>query len=182
MLLVEMYKSIIEEGFDCVATRRTTRKGEPVVRSYFARKFYKWVNKLSKTEIVEGARDFRLMTRQMVDSILKMTEYNRFSKGIFAWVGYKTKWLEYENVERAAGNTKWSFWKLLIYALDGVVAFSTAPLAISSVIGFIFCIISFIMIMIIILKTLLFGDPVAGYPSLVCIIFLLAVYNYSVLG
>ncbi|MBS5912940.1 glycosyltransferase [Paenibacillus macerans] len=174
MLLVEMYKSIIEEGFDCVATRRTTRKGEPVVRSYFARKFYKWINKLSKTEIVEGARDFRLMTRQMVDSILKMTEYNRFSKGIFAWVGYKTKWLEYENVERAAGNTKWSFWKLLIYALDGVVAFSTAPLAISSVIGFIFCIISFIMIMIIIIKTLIFGDPVAGYPSLVCIIFFIS--------
>lgn len=174
MLLVEMYKSIIEEGFDCVATRRTTRIGEPVVRSYFARRFYKWINKLSKTEIVEGARDFRLMTRQMVDSILKMTEYNRFSKGIFAWVGYKTKWLEYENVERAAGNTKWSFWKLLIYALDGVVAFSTAPLAISSVIGFIFCIISFIMIMIIIIKTLIFGDPVAGYPSLVCIIFFIS--------
>lgn len=170
-LLRQMYEGISVEGYDCVATRRTTREGEPPIRSFFAQMFYKLINKISKIEIVDGARDFRLMTRQMVDSILSMPEYNRFSKGIFAWVGYKTKWIDYENVERIAGNTKWSFWKLLIYGLEGVIAFSTAPLALSSLLGFAFCIISFLMIIVIITKTLLFGDPVAGYPSLVCIIF-----------
>ncbi|ANA79727.1 glycosyltransferase [Paenibacillus glucanolyticus] len=170
-LLIEMYEGITHEGFDCVATRRSTRLGEPKLRSFFAQTFYKIINKISKIEIVDGARDYRLMTRQMVDSILEMAEYNRFSKGIFSWVGYKTKWLEYENVERAAGQTKWSFWKLFIYALEGVVAFTTTPLAISSIVGFAFCLVSFIMILVIVTKTLLFGDPVAGYPSLVCIIF-----------
>lgn len=181
-MLQEMYDGIVLEGYDCVATRRISRSGEPKVRSYFARQFYKIINMISKTEIVDGARDYRLMTRQMVDSILKLSEYNRFSKGIFSWVGYQTKWLEYKNVERAAGETKWSFWKLLIYALDGVVAFSTAPLAIASIIGFLFCIISFIMILIIVTKTLLFGDPVAGYPSLVCIIFFIGGIQLFCLG
>lgn len=173
-MLTEMYESIVNEGYDCVATRRTTRKGEPPIRSFFARCFYKLINKISKTEIVDGARDYRLMTRKMVDAILDMGEYNRFSKGIFGWVGFNTKWLEYENAERVAGETKWSFWKLFVYSLDGIMAFSTAPLAIASIIGFLFCIIAFIMIFVIIAKTLILGDPVAGYPSLVCIIFLVA--------
>ena len=173
-LLEDMYKAVTEEGFDCAASRRTTRKGEPPIRSFFARCFYKLINKISKTEIVDGARDFRLMTRQMVDAILSMTEYNRFSKGIFGWVGFNTKWLEYENTERVAGETKWSFWKLLLYSLDGIMAFSTAPLAISSFIGLLFCVIAFVMIIVIVVKTLILGDPVAGYPSLVCIIFLVS--------
>ena len=173
-LLEEMYEAVTKEGFDCAASRRTTRKGEPPIRSFFARCFYKLINKISKTEVVDGARDFRLMSRQMVDAILSMTEYNRFSKGIFGWVGFKTKWLEYENTERVAGETKWSFWKLLLYSLDGIMAFSTAPLALSSFTGLLFCIVAFVMILIIIVKTLIFGDPVAGYPSLVCIIFLVS--------
>lgn len=173
-LLKDMY-SIIKDGeFDCVATRRTDRKGEPPIRSFFARMFYKLINKISDANIVDGARDYRLMTRNMVDSILSMSEYNRFSKGIFGWVGFNTKWLEYENTERVAGETKWSFWKLFLYSLDGIMAFSTMPLAISSVMGLIFCLISFLMIVIIIAKTLIWGEPVAGYPSLVCIIFLIA--------
>jgi glycosyltransferase involved in cell wall biosynthesis len=173
-MLKEMYSSIINEGFDCVATRRTNRKGEPPIRSFFARMFYKLINKISSTEIVDGARDYRLMTRDMVDAILSMSEYNRFSKGIFSWVGFKTKWLEYTNTKRVAGETKWSFWKLFLYSIDGIIAFSTAPLAISSILGLLFCAISFFMIIFIIAKTLMFGDPVAGYPSLVCIIFLIA--------
>jgi len=173
-LLKEMYQTIINEDFDCVATRRTNRKGEPPIRSFFARLFYKLINKISDADIVDGARDYRLMTRNMVDSILSLKEYNRFSKGIFGWVGFNTKWLEYENTKRVAGETKWSFWKLFLYSLDGIIAFSTMPLAISSIMGFIFCLISFIMILFIIVKTLIWGDPVAGYPSLICIIFLIA--------
>lgn len=173
-MLGEMYEILASGEFDCAATRRVSRKGEPPVRSFFARIFYKLINKISKADIVDGARDFRLMTRQMVNAILEMGEYNRFSKGIFGWVGFNTKWLEYENTERAAGETKWSFWKLFLYSLDGITAFSTAPLGIASIMGFIFCIVAFIMIFIIILKTLIFGDPVAGYPSLVCIIFLVS--------
>ncbi len=169
-LLPEMVKAIEYEGYDSVATRRVTRKGEPPVRSFFARMFYKIMNKISKTEIVDGARDYRLMTRQFVDSILDLKEYNRFSKGLFGWVGYNTKWLEYENVERAAGETKWSFWKLLLYSIEGIMAFSTVPLSISVVVGLIFCIIAFIAIIIIIAKTILFGDPVSGWPSTACII------------
>lgn len=171
-LLEEMYHCITEEDYDCVGTRRVTRKGEPPIRSFFARMFYKIINRLSKVEMVDGARDYRLMTRQMVNSILEMKEYNRYSKGLFSFVGYKTKWLEYENINRVAGETKWSFWKLFIYAIDGITAFSTAPLVLSTLIGFIFCIISFIMILVIIAKTLIYGDPVGGWPSLVCIIFM----------
>ncbi len=173
-LLPTMYEIIKNESYDSVATRRVTRKGEPVIRSFFARNFYKLINKISKIEIVDGARDYRLMSRQMVDSILSMKEYNRFSKGLFSFVGYQTKWLEYENIERVAGETKWSFWKLLVYALDGIVAFSTAPLVLSVFIGILFCIISFIAIIVVIVKTMCFGDPVSGWPSLVCIIFMVS--------
>ncbi|MDD4706483.1 MAG: glycosyltransferase family 2 protein [Bacilli bacterium] len=170
-LLPEMYQAITEEGYDSVATRRVTREGEPKIRSFFARMFYKLINKISKADIVDGARDFRLMTRQMVDSIIEMKEYNRFSKGIFGWVGFNTKWLEFKNVERVAGVTKWSFWKLFIYSLEGIVAFSTAPLVIASIMGMLFLIIAFILIIFIVVKTLAYGDPTSGWPSLVCIIF-----------
>ena len=169
-LLPEMVKVIEEEGYDSVATRRVTRKGEPPIRSFFAGMFYKLMNKISKTEIVDGARDYRLMTRQFVNSLLSLGEYNRFSKGLFGWVGYQTKWLEYENVERAAGETKWSFWKLLLYSIEGIMAFSTVPLAISAVMGILFCAMAFVLILFIIVKTLVFGDPVAGWPSTACII------------
>ena len=148
-MLYEMYRGIKEDGYDCVATRRVSRKGEPPIRSFFARCYYKLINKISKTEIVDGARDYRLMTRQMVNSILSLKEYNRFSKGIFSWVGYNTKWLEYKNVERVAGTTKWSFWKLFLYSLESIVAFSTVPLAIASIMGLIFFLVSFIMIVFI---------------------------------
>ena len=169
-LLPEMVKAIEEEGYDSVATRRVTRKGEPPIRSFFARMFYKLMEKISETEIVDGARDYRLMTRQFVNSLLQLEEYNRFSKGLFGWVGYQTKWLEYENVERAAGETKWSFWKLLLYSIEGIMAFSTVPLAISAVTGILFCAIAFVMILFIIVKTIVCGDPVAGWPSTACII------------
>lgn len=164
----------IKEGYDSVATRRVNRKGEPIIRSFFARRFYGLMHKISKTEIVDGARDYRLMTRQVVDAILSMKEYNRFTKGIYGWVGFQTKWLEFENVQRVKGETKWSFWKLLIYSLDGVIAFSTAPLAIASFMGMIFCIMAFFLILFIIVRTLLYGDPVSGWPSLVCIISLVS--------
>ncbi len=173
-LIEEMYDTLKEGVYDCVATRRVSRDGEPPVRSFFAELYYKLINKISKTEIVNGARDFRLMTRQMVDSILELKEYNRFSKGIFSWVGYNTKWLEYKNVERVAGTTKWNFWKLFLYSLESIVAFSTVPLAIASILGILFCLIAFIMIIVIIIKTLTVGDPVAGWPSLVCIILLVS--------
>lgn len=181
-LLEKMYKLITEEGFDCVGTRRVTRRGEPRIRSFFARMFYKLINKMSNVELVDGARDYRLMTRQMVDAILSLKEYKRFSKGLFSFVGFKTKWLEYENIERVAGETKWNFWKLFIYAIDGITAFSTAPLVISAVVGFIFCFLSFIMILVIIIRTLVFGDPVSGWPSLVCIIFMVSGIQLFCLG
>ena len=182
-LLPEMLNFLEKnKEYDCVGTRRVTRKGEPPIRSFFARMFYKIINKLSKIEMVDGARDYRLMTRLMVNSILELKEYNRYSKGLFQFVGYKTKWLEYENIERVAGETKWSFWKLFIYALDGIVAFSTAPLAISSITGIIFCFISFIMITFIIIKTLIHGDPTSGWPSLVCIIFFVSGIQLFCLG
>jgi len=168
-LLPEMF-SYIEQGYDSVATRRVSRKGEPPIRSFFARAFYKLMKRISKTEIMDGARDYRLMTRQMVDAILSMQEYNRFTKGIFGWVGFHTKWLEYENVERAKGETKWNFWKLLMYSFDGITAFSTAPLMLASLMGVLFCIFAFVMIVFIIVRKLIFGDPVSGWPSLVCII------------
>ena len=173
-LLPEMLRLIEEKGYDIVGTRRVTRKGEPPIRSFFARRFYKIINRMSKVEMVDGARDYRLMTRQVVDSILEMKEYNRYSKGLFSYVGFNTKWLEYENVKRVAGETKWSFWKLFIYAIEGIVSFTTAPLTIATLIGFIFCIIAFIMIIVIIVKTLVYGDPTAGWPSLACIIFMVS--------
>lgn len=173
-LLPEMYRYITEEGYDCVGSRRVDRKGEPPIRSFFARMFYRIINRISDADIVDGARDFQMMNRTVVDAILSMGEYNRFSKGIFGWVGFRKKWLEYENVERVAGETKWSFWKLFLYALDGIVAFSTAPLVISSVIGLICCLTAFFMILVIIFRTLFFGDPTAGWPSLVCILLLLS--------
>lgn len=168
--LMEMYQAIKEEGYDSVATRRVDRKGEPVIRSFFARQFYKLMNKISNTEIVDGARDYRLMTRQMADAILSMKEYNRFTKGIYGWVGFRTKWLEYQNVERVAGETKWSFWKLFKYSLEGIMAFSTAPLAIASWAGVLMCVIAAIAIIFIVVRALMFGDPTSGWPSLACII------------
>lgn len=180
-LLPEMF-SYIKQGYDSVATRRVTRKGEPPIRSFFARMFYKIMNKISKTEIVDGARDYRLMTRQVVDAILAMCEYNRFTKGIFGWVGYKTKWLEYENIERAHGETKWNFWKLFIYSIEGITAFSTVPLAIASVMGVLFCIAAFAAIVMLVIKNLIFHDPVAGWPSLVCIILLVSGVQLFCLG
>jgi len=170
-LLPDMYKAITEEDYDSVATRRVSRVGEPPIRSFFARMFYRVINKISKTDIVDGARDFRLMTRQMVDSIVEMKEYNRFSKGIFGWVGFKTKWLEYKNIERVAGVTKWSFWKLFIYSIEGIIAFSTVPLVIASLFGMLFLGVSFILIIFIISRTLIYGDPTSGWPSLACITF-----------
>ena len=172
-LLPGMLTSIQEEGYDCVATRRVTRKGEPPIRSFFARQFYRLIKRISKTEIVDGARDFRLMTRQMVDSILSLKEVSRFSKGIFSWVGYRTKWLEYENVERVAGETKWNFWKLFLYSIDGITAFSTAPLAIASITGVVFCGVSILLMLYFFIKTLIWGDPVAGFPAMICIILFL---------
>lgn len=168
-LLPEMF-SYIEQGYDSVATRRVSRKGEPPIRSFFARAFYRLMKRISKTEIMDGARDYRLMTRQMVDAILSMSEYNRFTKGIYGWVGFETKWLEYENVERVRGETKWNFWKLFMYSLEGITAFSTAPLMLASVVGVLFCILAFLLIIFIIVRKLIFGDPVSGWPSLVCII------------
>ena len=170
-LLKEMYRLIKEEKYDIVGTRRVTRKGEPPIRSFFARCFYKLINKMSNVEMVDGARDYRLMTRQVVNSILELKEYNRYSKGLFSFVGFNTKWLEFENIERVAGETKWSFWKLFLYAIEGIVSFTTIPLTLSAVIGIIFCLISFIMIIVIIVKTMIYGDPTSGWPSMVCIIF-----------
>ena len=172
-LLPEMYRILKEEPYDSVATRRATRTGEPKIRSFLSETFYKFINSISKTEIVNGARDYRLMKRIMVDAVLEMSEYNRFSKGIFGWVGFRTKWLEFQNVERSAGETKWSFWKLLLYSIEGIVAFSTAPLAIASLIGMLMLFIAFIFIIFIIIKTLIFNDPTSGWPSLVCIITLI---------
>lgn len=169
-MLPEMLNILEKEHYDCVGTRRVTRKGEPVIRSFFARKFYKIINKMSKVEMVDGARDYRLMTRQMVEAIKSCEEYNRYSKGLWSFVGFKTKWLEFENVQRVAGETKWSFWKLFKYAIEGIVAFTTAPLTMAAFLGILFCFIAFIMIVVIIFKTLVWGDPVSGWPSLACII------------
>ena len=172
-LLPEMF-SYMEQGYDSVATRRVSRKGEPPIRSFFARMFYRLMKHISRTEIMDGARDYRLMTRQMVEAILQMQEYNRFTKGIYGWVGFQTKWIEYENVERAKGETKWNFWKLLLYSLEGITAFSTVPLSIASFMGVLFCVLAFVLIVFIIIRTSIFGDPVSGWPSLVCIISLIS--------
>ncbi len=180
-LLPEMF-GYLEEGYDCAATRRVTRKGEPPIRSLFARGFYKMINWNGRIEIVDGARDFRLMTRQMVDAVLSVTEYNRFSKGIFAWVGFRTKWVEYENVERMHGETKWSFWGLFRYALDGMLSFSNIPLAVTSFMGVLFCIVAFVMLLFVWVRALIFGDPTSGWPSLVCIILLASGVQLLCLG
>lgn len=180
-LLPKMFH-YIEEGYDSVATRRVSRKGEPVIRSFFARLFYKLINKISKTDIVDGARDYRLMTRQVVDAILSIGEYNRFSKGIFGWVGFNTKWVEYENVERTKGETKWSFWGLFLYSIEGIIAFSTAPLAFASIMGVLFCVIAFVIIITIIVRSLFWQDPTSGWPSLVCIISMVSGVQLLCLG
>lgn len=180
-LLPEMF-DYIEEGYDTVATRRVTRKGEPAVRSFFARMFYRLMNRFSKTEIMDGARDFRLMKREVADAILSMKEYNRFTKGIYGFVGYRTKWLEFENVERKKGETKWSFWKLFIYSIEGITSFTTAPLTFAAFIGAFFCLLSFVMIIFVIVRAAVFGDPTSGWPSLVCIILLVSGVQLFCLG
>lgn len=181
-LLPEMVRLIEEEGYDCVATKSTSRNGYSFLRKTFTKWFYDIIGKMSKTEMVPGARDYRLMTRQMVEAVLSMREYNRYSKGLFSFVGFKTKWIEFENKERVAGTTKWNFWKLFSYALDGIVGFSTAPLTMAAFIGVLFCLIAFIMIIVIIVKTLAFGDPTSGWPSLACIIFMVSGIQLLCLG
>lgn len=173
-LLPEMYRVVTEDGYECVAAKRSTRTGEPRIRSFFSEKFYQLINRISRVRLVSGARDYRLMSRKMVEAVLEMSEYNRFSKGIFEWVWFETKWLEYENVERSAGETKWSVRKLFWYSLEGITGFSVAPLSLASVMGMVFCGLSFLMIVVIIVRTLIWGDPVSGWPSLVCIIFMVS--------
>ncbi len=168
-LLPEMYKAVTEEGYDTAATRRVTRKGEPPVRSFFARQFYKIMNSMTDLKIMDGARDYRIMTRTMANAVIEMKEYNRFTKGIYSWVGFKTKWIDYENRERVAGETKWNFWKLLLYSIEGFVGFTTAPLTLAVVIGLIFTLLAFVMIVFIIIRTLIFGDPTSGWPSMIWI-------------
>lgn len=169
-LLVEMVALIRTGEYDCIGTKRVDRKGEPPIRSFFARQFYQLINRISDTEIVDGARDFRLMTRQMVDAVLEMTEYNRFSKGIFSWVGFETKYLSYENQERVAGKTTWSFWSLFKYSLDGIVAFSEAPLAIAAFTGFLSFAVAILAALILTVRTLVFGNATSGWTSLIVII------------
>lgn len=169
-LLIDMYKALTEENYDSAAACRTSRKGEPKIRSFVSRKFYRVLAKMSKIEVVDGEVDYRLMSRLMVNAVLQMSERNRFTKGIFSWVGFKTKWIPYENVERAAGETKWSFWKLLKYSLEGIIGFSTAPLAMVTAIGILFCVLAALAIIYIIIKTIIWGDPVGGWPSLACMI------------
>lgn len=181
-LLQKMYAMLLEQDIDCVATRRVTREGEPPIRSFFARLFYRIINKISNADIVDGARDYRLMTRQMADAVLSMREYNRFSKGIFGWIGFRTTWLPYVNAQRVAGETKWSFFSLLLYSIDGIVAFSTVPLSIASVVGVVFCLLALVGLVFIVVRTLLVGDPVDGWPSLVCIITLLGGIQLLCLG
>lgn len=172
-MLEEMYNALKNGEYDIAAAKRVTRKGEPPIQSMFARLFYRLINKISKAEFVDGASDFRMLSRQAVDAILRMREYNRFSKGVFGWIGFRTKWIPYENVERVAGETKWSFWKLLMYSFEGIVAFSTAPLSIASIVGILFCLVAFVGIIVIVVKTLIWGDPVAGFPTLACLLLLI---------
>ena len=181
-LLPDMLHCLEPEDYDSVATRRVSRIGEPKIRSFFARNFYKLINKISDADVVDGARDFRLMKREMVDSIVAMCEYNRFSKGIFGWIGFKTKWLEYENVNRIAGETKWSFWGLFKYAVDGIINFSETPMSLASGLGIFLTIFSFLMVIFIIIRKEIFGDPVAGWPSLACIIIFIAGLQFLCMG
>ena len=180
-LLPKMFE-YLDEGYDSVATRRVSRKGEPLIRSFFARRFYKMMRRMSKTEIVDGARDYRLMTRKYVDAILSMPEYNRFTKGIFGWVGFDTKWIEFENVERKKGETKWSFWKLFVYSLEGITSFSTAPLAFAAFAGVFFFVIAFIAIIFVFVRAMIYGDPTSGWPSMVCIILFVSGIQLFCLG
>lgn len=172
-LLPEMYHIVKTEDYDCVATKRTTRRGEPPVRSWFARRFYHLINAISDTEIVDGARDYRFMNRKMVNAVIEDREYNRFSKGIFSWVGFKTKWLAYENIERSAGSSKWSFWSLFKYSVEGILAYSVVPLYFASIVGIVMFVLSLIAMIVIIIKKFAFGDPVQGWPSMVCIVLFL---------
>lgn len=184
-LLPDMYRAVTVEGYDSAATRRVTRKGEPPIRSFFARCFYKFMGKISKTEFVDGARDYRIMNRKMVDAILSMSEYNRFTKGIYGWIGFNTKWFEYENVERVAGETKWSFWKLFKYSIEGIVGFSTAPLSLATMMGFFFTFVAFVLIIFIIIRTSIYGDPTSGWPSMICIMTLFAglqLFSIGIMG
>ncbi len=181
-LLLEMFDTLQEGEYDCCAAKQTSRIGYSPLRKFFTKCFYKIINKLSNIEMVDGARDFRLFTRQMLDSILELEEYNRYSKGIFSFVGYNTKWIEFENQERVAGTTKWNFWKLFVYAIEGIISFSTSPLLISAFIGVLFCLIAFIMVIVIIVKTLVFGDPVSGWPSLACIVLFVSGIQLFCLG
>lgn len=181
-LIKDMYHCVTKEGYDCAGARRSNRKGESRLRSFLAKHFYKLINRISETEFVDGARDYRMMTRQMVNSVLEMAEYNRFTKGIFGWVGYDTKWLLFDNVERVAGKSKWSVVGLFLYSLEGIIGFSTRPLYIASAFGILFCLIAFIMICVIILKTLIWDDPVQGYASTVCIIFFIGGVQLFCLG
>lgn len=169
-LLPEMMEIIRTGEYDSVATRRVSRKGEPPIRSFFARKFYQLINKISDADIVDGARDFRLMKREMVEAIVEMGEYNRFAKGIFGWIGFRTYWLPFENVERIAGETKWNFWGLFKYAIDGIINFSQAPLNIASWFGIIMTIVAFLALVVVVVRRLVFGDPVAGWASTICVI------------
>ena len=182
-LLIQM-KNMLDENaeLDCVGTRRTTREGEPLIRSFFAKMFYKLINKISQVEMVDGARDFRLMRRQMVDAVLEVSEYNRFSKWIFAWVGFKTEYLEYKNVERVAGQTSWNFWQLFNYSLEGIINFSDAPLTIAFVGGVVACLLAFFLIIIVIIRTLIFGDPTSGWPSMISIILFLGGFQLLTIG
>ena len=173
-LLEEMYESITKEGYDVVATKSTSRNGYSFFRKTFTKWFYHFINKISKVDMVDGARDYRLMKRKVVKEIIKMKEYNRYSKGLFSFIGFKTKWITYENPERSAGNTKFNFWKLFAYAVEGIVGFSTVPLAIAAIVGLLFCFISFLMILVIIVRTLIWSDPTSGWPSMVCIMFFLS--------
>ncbi len=184
-LIPRMYDDIKSGNYDCIATRRVNRSGEAPIRSAFARAFYKLINHISQTEIVDGARDFRMMSRRMADSILSMCEYNRFSKGIFSWVGFNTKWIGYENINRSAGETKWSFWKLFKYSIDGIVGFSTVPLALSSLMGIILFFVSIVGIIFIIVRQLLYGGSAFGWPSMICVILLvggLQLLSIGILG
>jgi glycosyltransferase involved in cell wall biosynthesis len=184
-LIPSMYESVLNEGYDCVATRRVNRKGEPPIRSMFAHLFYAIMHIIAKVDMVPGARDYRFMKRNMVDSIVSMGEYNRFSKGIFGWVGFETKWVPFENRKRVAGRTKWSFFKLFQYSLEGIVAFSTAPLVWSSIVGMLFCLISFAALIFLFIRALVFGDPVSGWPSLACMITLSAgiqLFCFGIMG
>lgn len=169
-LLPEMIEILEKEEYDSVATRRVTRDGEPPIRSFFARMFYRVINRISEADIVDGARDFRLMKREMVEAIVSMCEYNRFSKGIFGWIGFRTKWLPFKNVERVAGETKWNFWKLFKYSIDGIVNFSQAPLSFASMTGLLFTVVAFLMVIFVFVRKLIFGDPVAGWASTICIV------------